>query len=106
MAGRLILESRATGRFDLWAARGFRRPLEGGLEALDGGLARGGWKPGAGRPDDIRFDDEVVRATDQQQMLDVVASQEDQLTLAVQVVDVDDAEPRLAGPAAILPGQH
>ncbi len=106
MAGRLILESRANGLFDLRAARSFRRPLEGGLEALDGGLAGGGWKPGAGRPDNVRLDDEVVRAADQQEMLDVVASQEDQLTLAVQVIDVDDAEPRLAGAAAILSWQH
>ena len=33
-------------------------------------------------------------------MLDIVPAQQDQLALPVEVVDVDDAEPRLAGAAA------
>jgi hypothetical protein len=39
-------------------------------------------------------------------MLDIVSSQENKLPLAVKVVDIDHAEPRLAGPASILPRQH
>ena len=39
-------------------------------------------------------------------MLHVVAAQQDQLALAVEVVDVDDAETRLPGAAPVLPGQH
>jgi hypothetical protein len=36
-------------------------------------------------------------------MLDVVAPQQNELALAVEVVDVDDAEARLPGASAILP---
>jgi hypothetical protein len=57
--------------------------------------------PGGG-PHDVGLDDEVVGAPDEQQVLDVVAPEEDQLALAVEVVDVDDAESGLAGAAAIL----
>ena len=39
-------------------------------------------------------------------MLHVVPAQEDELPLAVEIVDVDDAEPRLARAASILSGQH
>jgi hypothetical protein len=39
-------------------------------------------------------------------MLDVVAAQENELALAVQVVNVDDAQSRLAASPAILARQH
>jgi hypothetical protein len=39
-------------------------------------------------------------------VLHVVAAQQDQLALAVEVVDVDDAETRLPGAAPVLPREH
>ena len=45
---------------------------------------------------DVALHHNIVRAADEQQVLDVVATQEDQLPLAVQLVDVDDAEAGLA----------
>ena len=63
-------------------------------------LARAG---GAGRDaHDVGLDDEIVRAADEQEVLDVVPPQEDELALAVEVVDVDDAEPGLARAPAVL----
>jgi hypothetical protein len=44
---------------------------------------------------DLRFDQNVVRAADHDQMLDVVAPDEHQLPLAVETECVDEAEPRL-----------
>src|SRR5207237_874955 len=38
----------------------------------------------------------VVRPADEEEVLDVVAAEQDQLTLLVEVVNVDDAEARLA----------
>jgi hypothetical protein len=105
-AGRLIFDGRAGSRFHLWSGGGLRRPLEGRFEALDGRFSRRGRQSGAGSPDDIGLDDEIVRTADHQEMLDVVPPQQDELTLAIQVIDIDHAEPRLAGTAAILPGQH
>jgi hypothetical protein len=52
--------------------------------------------------DDVRLDDDVVRAADEQEMLDVVAPQQDELTLAIEVIDVDDPEAGLASAAAVL----
>jgi hypothetical protein len=39
-------------------------------------------------------------------MLHVVPAKQDKLALAVEVVDVDDAEPRLPGAAPVLAGQQ
>jgi len=52
------------------------------------------------RPHDVALDHDVVRSADEQQVLDVVAPQQDQLALPVQLVDVDDAEARLPAAAA------
>ena len=49
---------------------------------------------------DLQFDQNVVRAADHDQMLDIVAPDEDQLPLAVEAERVDEAKPRLAGPSA------
>jgi hypothetical protein len=52
--------------------------------------------------DDVRLDDDVVRAADEQEMLDVVAPQQDELALTIEIVDVDDPEAGLAGAAPVL----
>ena len=45
---------------------------------------------------DLRFDQNVVRAADHDEMLDIIAPDEDQLSLAVEAERVDEAKPRLA----------
>ncbi len=84
-----------------------RRQGEGGLRAVGavrpvGQLRR---DPVAAGPHDVALDHDVVRPADQQKVLGVVAPQQDQLALAVELVDVDDAEPRLAAaaPASVAP---
>ncbi|PIU15649.1 MAG: hypothetical protein COT28_03345 [Methylobacterium sp. CG08_land_8_20_14_0_20_71_15] len=52
---------------------------------------------------DVALDHHVVRPADEKQMLHVVPPQQDELPLPVELVHVDDAEPRLA---AALPGPH
>ena len=52
---------------------------------------------------DIGFDHHIVEAADQKQMLDIVPPQKHELALAVELVDVDDAEARLTCARAILP---
>ena len=42
--------------------------------------------------DDRRFDDHVRRAADHDQVLDVVAPDQNQLALAIEVIGIDDAE--------------
>jgi hypothetical protein len=68
-----------------------------GLGAIMRGLGRRKTRPGDA--DDARLDDDVVRPADEKQMLDIVAAQQNQLSLLVEVVDVDDAEPGLPSPA-------
>jgi len=46
----------------------------------------------------LRFDENVVRPADHDEMFHVVAPDEDELPLAVQTEPVDEAEPRLPGP--------
>ena len=48
----------------------------------------------------MRFDQNVVRSADHDEMLDIVAPDEHQLTLPVEAESVDEAEPRLARPPA------
>jgi hypothetical protein len=45
---------------------------------------------------DVGFDDDVVRAADEQQVLRVVTPEQNEPALPVQLVDVDDPEARLA----------
>ncbi|MGT2484936.1 hypothetical protein ACU4GA_00360 [Methylobacterium oryzae CBMB20] len=52
---------------------------------------------------DVALDHDVVGAAHQQQVLDIVPAQQDQLPGPVELVDVDDPEPRLA-PAAFRRG--
>jgi hypothetical protein len=62
-------------------------------------------RPGQARArhaDDVRLDGDVVRAADEQEVLHVVAPQQDELTLPIEIVDVDDPETRLAGAASVL----
>jgi hypothetical protein len=49
---------------------------------------------------DLRFDQNVVRPSDHDQMLDIVAPDEDQLALAIETERVHEAKPRLACPPA------
>ena len=57
---------------------------------------RGRGNARAGDADDVGLDHHVVGAADQQQVLDIVPAQQNELPLPVEIVDVDDAEPRLA----------
>jgi hypothetical protein len=50
---------------------------------------------------DVRLHHHVVRSADEQQVLHVVPAQQHELALPVEVVDVDDPEPRL--PGSVLP---
>ena len=49
-------------------------------------------------PDDLRLDQNVVRAADHDEMFGVVAPDDDKLALAVEIEGIDDAQPQL--PAA------
>ncbi|MBV8320041.1 MAG: hypothetical protein JO049_05135 [Hyphomicrobiales bacterium] len=53
---------------------------------------------GRKRSIDLRLDENVIRPTDHDEMFHVVASDEDELPLAVQTERVDEAQPRLPGP--------
>lgn|GEM_PF-4873519 len=64
-----------------------------------------GRRPPDGHAHDVAFDDEVVGAAQHDQMLDIVAPQQDELALSIEIVDIDDAEPRLSPATAILAGQ-
>ena len=87
---------------DLRRTRGL---VEGRLEALRAGVVRGRGNAGAGNADDVGFDHHVVGTADQQQVLDIVPTQQKELPLPVEIVDVDDAEPGLAAAArSPLPG--
>lgn len=61
--------------------------------------------PPDGHAHDVAFDDEIIGAAQHDQMLDVVAPQQDELALPIEIVDIDDAEPRLSPATAILAGQ-
>jgi hypothetical protein len=50
--------------------------------------------------DDLRLDDDVIRAADHHQMLDIVAPHQDELALPIQAERIDQAKARLAGAAA------
>ncbi len=52
------------------------------------------------RANDFGFDDEIVRAADHQQMFDIVAPNDHELAMPVEIEGVDDAKPRHARPAA------
>ena len=52
------------------------------------------------RPIDLRLDEHVVRPADHDEMLYVISPDEDELPLAVETERVDEAQPRLPGPAA------
>jgi hypothetical protein len=94
------LDHRADGR-DLDGA--FEGRLRA-VERLHGGSA--GRQTGAGGANDVRLHDNIVRAPDQEQVLDVVAPQEDQLSLPVEIVDVHNPEPGLARPPPVARERH
>ena len=71
------------------------RRFDDGDRRLEARLARRG---GDGAHD-LRFEQHVVGAADHDQVLDVVAAHQHQLTLSVERKGVDQAEPRLAGAA-------
>ncbi|WP_439496743.1 hypothetical protein [Bosea sp. (in: a-proteobacteria)] len=73
-----------------------QRPL-GGLE-----LGLGRHRDARAATQDIGLDHNVRGAADHHQMLDIVAPDQHQLTLPVEVVDVDHAEAGLACPAPAL----
>jgi hypothetical protein len=49
---------------------------------------------------DFGFDQEIVGAADHDEMFGIVAADDDELALTVEIEGIDDAKPRLAGPAA------
>ena len=55
---------------------------------------------------DVGFDHHVIEPADEEQVLDIVPPQKHELPLAVEIIDVDDAEARLAGAGAILAVHH
>jgi hypothetical protein len=50
-------------------------------------------------PDDLRFDHHVVEAADHDEMLDIVAPNQNQLPLTVEAEGVDQAQSRLPRPS-------
>ena len=54
----------------------------------------------------LRFYDDVVGATDEKQMLDIVPAQQDQLPLPVEFVDIDDTEAGLSSAGAGFGQRH
>jgi hypothetical protein len=82
--------------------RDLGRTLRGCRLEPVGHLRGAGRQPGARHADDVRLDHDVVGAAHKEQVLDVVAPQEDELPMAIEVVDVDDAKPGLAGAAAVV----
>jgi hypothetical protein len=65
-------------------------------------LRGAGRQPGTRHADDVRLDHDVVGTAHKEQVLDIVAPQEDELPMAIEIVDVDDAKPGLAGPPALV----
>ena len=55
---------------------------------------------GAFKPVDRRLDQNVVRTSDQKQVFSIVAPHNDELSLPVEVEDIDDVEPAGAIAAA------
>ena len=99
----LALDGRPSVGLDLRRTRGL---VEGRLEALRAGVVRGRGNAGAGNADDVGFDHHVVGTADQQQVLDIVPTEQKELPLPVEIVHVDDAEPGLAAAAAIAAAGH
>lgn len=78
--------------------RGFRL---GAFERHGRRLAAGAgvaWISGRLGADDGALNEQIVRPADHQQVFDVVATDDDELAVPVEIVGVDDAEPRLTGP--------
>jgi hypothetical protein len=92
--------------FDQGARGSFQGAVDVGLGPVGVLLHRGRRQPRAGRADDVGLDDHVVGAADQEQVLHVVAPEQDELALPVEIVDVDDAEPRLPAAAALVRGKR
>ncbi|HKH33581.1 MAG TPA: hypothetical protein VKA80_05365 [Beijerinckiaceae bacterium] len=91
-------------RIDGGGARrnGFRKTLRFDPLRCDFRL---GLKSYAGYSHDVGLDHDIVRPTDEEQMLDIIPAQQDELALTVEVVHVDNAEARLAR-APAWPGKH
>jgi hypothetical protein len=82
------------------------RCFERGLEPVGVELGgRTGRQAGPRNADDIGFNDDVVGAADEKQVLDIVAAEQNELTLAVEIVDVNDAETGLTSPSAVVAGK-
>jgi hypothetical protein len=64
------------------------------------------------RSTDGRFDEDIVRAPNHHEMLDIVAAQQNQSPLAVDIVSVDHAKPRASATLCSIaryvhsPGKH
>jgi hypothetical protein len=65
-----------------------------------------GWLARAGRPHDIGLDHDVGGAADHQEMLDIVAADQDQAAAAVDGGGVDDGEARVALPSRLAPNRR
>ncbi len=50
-------------------------------------------------PDDLRLDQYVVGAADHDQMFDIVAADDDELPLAIEIEGINNTKPHLSGPS-------
>jgi hypothetical protein len=73
----------------------FRRTLERHLRR------RRGHGPAMGRAHDVALDHAIIRPAQHDEMLDIVTAQQHELALAVEIIDIDDTQPRLT-PASAL----
>jgi hypothetical protein len=82
---------------------GRRQCLEGARPLGRRGFRGKRRRRAAAAAQNVGFDHDVRDTADHDQVFDIVAPDQDELTLAVEIVDVDDAEARLASATAALP---
>lgn len=69
------------------------------LPRLHLGLGRHGAR--GGHANDIAFDHEIIGPAEHHQMLDIVPTQQNQLALAVEIIDINDSQSRLPTTSAL-----
>ncbi len=104
LGGELGFDGGAAVGLDLWGAG---RLIERRLEPFHACVVGGCRNAGTGDANDIGFDDDVVGPADEKKVFDIVTTEKEKLPLPVEIVYVDDAEPRLAAAAtAVAAGHH
>jgi hypothetical protein len=80
-----------------------RTLVENGLETLRHCFVDGGGRnTSTGHTHDVGLDHHIVRAADEQKMFDIVATQEKELSLSIEIVNVDNPQPRLPATGAVV----